>query len=427
MMPCRCHATAPLRHRATIPLVPSALAKAWTLDPAITFLNHGSFGATPRAVLDAQTQWRVQMEADPVRFLAQELEAHLDGARAELATFLGADHEDLAFMPNATAGINTVLSSLRFAPGDELLVTDHAYNAAKNALEGAAERWGARSVVVDLPFPGATPGDVCARILRAVSPRTRFALIDHVTSPTALAYPVRDLIAELAARGVETLIDGAHAPGMLELNLRALGALGADYYAGNCHKWLCAPKGSGFLWVRRERQAQIRPLAISHGANSPRTDRSRFRIEMDWTGTMDPSAYLAVADALRFGGSLLPGGWAELRARNHALAVDARDILCAALEVEPPAPDEMIGSMASVQLPFEAGPGAVQGVDLADPLHDRLLDEHGIQVMITPWPQRPAGLDWRRLVRISAAPYNSLDDYRLLAKALPEAIAGLAT
>ncbi|MDP9243753.1 MAG: aminotransferase class V-fold PLP-dependent enzyme, partial [Chloroflexota bacterium] len=163
--------------------MPSALAQAWTLDPAITFLNHGSFGATPRAVLDAQTRWRVQMEADPVRFLAQELEAHLDGARAELATFLGADHEDLAFMPNATAGINTVLSSLRFAPGDELLVTDHAYNAAKNALEGAAERWGARPVVVDLPFPGATPGDVCARILAALSPRTRFALVDHVTSP----------------------------------------------------------------------------------------------------------------------------------------------------------------------------------------------------------------------------------------------------
>jgi isopenicillin-N epimerase len=313
---------------------------------------------------------------------------------------------------------------LRFGPGDELLVTDHAYNASKNALEAAAERWGARSVVVDLPFPGATPGDVCARILAAVSPRTRFALIDHVTSPTALAYPVSDLIAELAARGVETLIDGAHAPGMLELDLAALGA---DYYAGNCHKWLCAPKGSGFLWVRRERQAQIRPLAISHGANSPRTDRSRFRLEMDWTGTMDPSAYLAVADALRFGGSLLPGGWAELRARNHALAVDARDILCAALEVQPPAPDEMIGCMASVQLPFEAGPGAVQGVDLADPLHDRLLDEHAIQVMITPWPQRPAGLAWRRLVRISAAPYNSLDDYQLLAKALPEVIAGLAT
>jgi isopenicillin-N epimerase len=408
-----------LRYRS----MPSELAKAWTLDPAITFLNHGSFGATPRAVLDAQTRWRARMEEEPVRFLAQELEGHLDAARSELATFLGSDPDDLAFVPNATAGINTVLGSLRFAPGDELLITDHAYNAARNALEAVGERWGARPVVVEVPFPDATPGDVCERILAAVSARTRLALLDHITSPTALVYPVRELIAELAARGVETLVDGAHAPGMLELDLVALGA---DYYTGNCHKWLCAPKGSGFLWARREHQPQIRPLAISHGANSPRTDRSLFRLEMDWTGTMDPSAYLSVPDALRFGGSLLPGGWDELRARNHQLALDARDLLCAALEVDPPAPDEMIGSMASVQLPFEDAPGAVQGVDLADPLHDRLLDEYHIQAMITPWPQRPAGLTWRRLVRLSAAPYNDLEDYRLLARVLPAAMASLA-
>ena len=358
-----------------------------------------------------------------MRFLAHELEGHMDSSRSELATFLHADPDDLAFVPNATAGINTVLGSLRFAPGDELLITDHAYNAAKNALEAAAARWSARPVVVEVPFPGVTPGGVCDRILAAVSPRTRLALLDHVTSPTALVYPVHELVAELAARGVATLVDGAHAPGMLALDLRALGA---DYYTGNCHKWLCAPKGSGFLWVRREHQAHIRPLAISHGANSPRTDRSLFRLQMDWTGTMDPSAYLAVPDALRFGGSLLPGGWDELRARNRALALDARDLLCTALGVDPPAPDEMIGSMASVQLPFEAGPGAVQGVDLADPLHDRLLDEYRIEAMITPWPQRPAGLAWRRLLRLSAAPYNDLDDYRLLARALPEAMASLA-
>jgi isopenicillin-N epimerase len=404
--------------------MPSELAPAWTLDPAVTFLNHGSFGATPRAVLEAQSRWRARMEADPVRFLAQELEGYLDAARSELATFLGANSDDLAFMPNATAGTNTVLASLRFAAGDELLVTDHAYNAAKNALEAVAERWGARPVVVEVPFPGTTPGDVRERILAAVTPRTRLALIDHVTSPTALVFPVEELVGELAARGIETLVDGAHAPGMLELDI---GSLGADYYAGNCHKWLCAPKGSGFLWVRRERQALVRPLAISHGANSPRTDRSRFRLEMDWTGTADPSAYLAVGDAIRFGASLVPGGWDELRHRNRALALDARDRLCAALEIDPPAPDEMIGSMASVPLPFETGPGAVQGVDLADPLHDLLLDEHGIQVVTTPWPQRPAGLAWRRLVRISAAPYNAPEDYERLAEVLPGAIASLAS
>jgi len=404
--------------------MPSELARAWTLDPAVTFLNHGSFGATPRAVLEAQTKWRARMEADPVRFLAQELEGHLDAARSELATFLGAHGDDLAFMPNATAGTNTVLASLRFAAGDELLVTDHSYNAAKNALEAVAARWGARPVVVEVPFPGTTPNDVRERVLAAVTPRTRLALVDHVTSPTALVFPVAELIGELSARGIQTLVDGAHAPGMLELDIASLGA---DYYAGNCHKWVCAPKGSGFLWVRPERQAQVRPLAISHGANSPRTDRSRFRLEMDWTGTADPSAYLAVADAIRFGASLVPGGWDELRHRNRALALEARDRLCAALEIDRPAPDEMIGSMASVPLPFETGPGAVQGVDLADPLHDLLLDEHGIQVVTTPWPQRPAGLAWRRLVRISAAPYNAPEDYERLAGVLPGAIASLAS
>lgn len=403
--------------------MPSELAAAWTLDPAIIFLNHGSFGATPRAVLEAQSRWRARMESDPVRFLSQELEGHLDAAGAALATFLGADPQDLAFVPNATAAINTVLRSLPFTAGDELLVTDHSYNAARNTLEAAAERSGARAVVVEVPFPGATPGDVCARILAAVSPRTRLVLLDHITSPTALVYPVRELVVELARRGIQTLIDGAHVPGMLDLDL---GSLGADYYAGNCHKWLSAPKGAGFLWVRRDRQDRIHPLSISHGANSPRTDRSRFRLEMDWTGTGDPSAYLSVPDALQFGESLVPGGWPELRARNRELALAARDLLCAALEVEPPVPDEMIGSMASVQLPFESGPGAVQGVDLADPLHDRLLEEFGIQVVITPWPQRPAGLAWRRLVRISAAPYNALDDYQRLARALPVAMAALA-
>lgn len=403
--------------------MPSEFARHWTLDPAIDFLNHGSYGAVPRPVLASQQAWRDRMEAEPVRFFSHDLEPALDAARAALGAFVAADPDDLAFVPNATAGFNAVLRSLRFAPGDELLTTDHEYNAVKNAMQYVAERDGARVVVAPVDFPTAGADPVMQAVLAAVTPRTRLAVLDHVTSATSLIFPLEALVAELAERGVETLVDGAHAPGQVALDVPGLGAA---YYTANLHKWVCAPKGSAFLWVRRDRQAAIRPLAISHGANSPRTDRSRFRVEFDWTGTADQSAYLAVPDAIRFGDELLPGGWAAVRERNHDLAIAGRGLLCAALGIEPAAPDEMLGSMASLPLPVETRPGRVQGIELyGDPVHDHLA-RLGMQVMVTPWPQRPDGGPWRRLVRISAAPYNDLAQYERLAAALPGAIAAAA-
>ncbi len=403
--------------------MPSEFAEHWTLDPAIAFLNHGSFGAAPRPVLAAQQVWRDRMEAEPVRFFSYELEPALDRARAALGAFVGADPNDLAFVPNATAGTNTILRSLRFDPGDELLTTDHAYNAVKNTMEYAAQRDGASVVIAPVAFPGTSPDGVVDAILGAVTTRTRLAVVDHITSATALVFPIQHLVAELTARGVETLVDGAHAPGQVDLDVPSLGA---TYYTANLHKWVCAPKGSGFIWVRPDRQALIRPLAISHGANSPRPDRSRYRVEFDWTGTADPSAYLSVPDAIGFGAQLLPGGWSALRARNHELAAAGREVLCSALGVDPPAADEMVGTMASVPLPLERRPGKVQGVELYDdPVHDYLAGL-GMQVMITPWPQRPDGGPWRRLVRISAAAYNDLEQFERLAGALPGALAAAA-
>ena len=403
--------------------MPSEFARHWTLDPGVAFLNHGSYGAAPRPVLAAQQAWRDRMEAEPVRFFSHDLEPALAAAGAALGAFVGADPDDLAFVPNATAGFNAVLRSLRFAPGDELLTTDHTYNAAKNALEFAAVQAGARVVIAPVPFPCRDPGTVVEAILAAVTPRTRLALLDHITSATALVFPIERVVAELTARGVETLVDGAHAPGQVALDVTAVGA---TFYTANLHKWVCAPKGSGFLWVRRDRQPEIRPLAISHGANSPRADLSRYRLEFDWTGTADPSAYLAVPDAIAFGDRLLPGGWQALRARNRALALDGRDLLLGALTIDRPAPDEMLACMVSVPLPVEAGAGRVQGVDLyGDPVHDQLA-ALGIQAMITPWPQRPDGGPWRRLVRISAAAYNDVSQYEALAAALPSAIRAAA-
>ena len=403
--------------------MPSEFAAHWTLDPAIAFLNHGSFGAAPRPVLAAQQAWRVQMEAEPVRFFSFELEPALDLARRALGAFVAADPDDLAFVPNATAGTNTILRSLRFDPGEELLTTDHAYNAAKNAMEYAAQRDGATVVIAPVAFPGASPSAVIEGILAAVTSRTRLAVIDHITSATALVFPIQRLVSELTASGIETLVDGAHAPGQVELDVPSIGA---TYYTANLHKWVCAPKGSGFIWVRPDHQATIRPLAISHGANSTRTDRGRFRVEFDWTGTADPTAYLCVVDAIRFGEELMPGGWAALRQRNHELAIAGRDLLCVALDVDPPAPDEMNGTMASVPLPIERRPGKVQGVELYDdPVHDHLA-ALGMQVMVTPWPQRPDGGSWRRLIRISAAAYNDLEQFERLAAALPGALAAAA-
>ena len=384
--------------------------KIWPLDPNITFLNHGSFGSCPRPVLDFQHVVQRRIERQPVQFFVRELEELLDQARGELAHFLGAQTEDLVPVPNATAGVNTVLRSLPLQPGDELLVTNHEYNACRNALDFVAERSGARVVAVEIPFPFHAASQIIEAVMSRVTARTRLALLDHVTSQTGVVFPVHRLVSGLAERGVDTLIDGAHAPGMIPLDLQRLGVA---YYTGNCHKWLCAPKGAGFLYVRRDRQKLIRPLAISHGANSRRADRSRFVIEFGWSGTWDPSAFLSVPEALRFVGSLLPGGWTEIMERNRALALAGRNILCRALKIDSPCPDEFIGSMASVPIHDASGEPVSSSPLYADALQDQLRAEHGIEVPIIPWPAAP-----KRLLRISAQLYNALGQYQHLAEAL---------
>ena len=353
------------------------------------------------------------MEAEPVRFLGRELDGRLDAAREALAAFVGADPEDLAFITNATSGVNAVLRSLTLSPADELLTTDHAYAACRNALDYAAGRWGAQVNVAVIPFPAVSRDAIVDAVLAKVTPRTRLALLDHITNPTGLILPIERLVAELARRGVETLVDGAHAPGMIPLDLRALGAA---YYSGNCHKWLCAPKGSAFLWVRRDRQADIHPLTISHGATAARPGRSRFRLEFDWTGTQDPTAWLTVPMAIEYLGGLIPGGWPALMARNHAVALDARRLLCAAAGTPPPCPDQMLGSLASVVLPDSTT--TETGWRVRDPIQGRLFDGWGIEVPIMRWPAPP-----RRLLRISAQLYNSPDQYARLADALGKELA----
>jgi isopenicillin-N epimerase len=384
-------------------------ARHWHLDPAVTFLNHGSFGACPIPVLKAQSALRLKLERQPVRFFLETVPELALQARRELGAFVGADAADLAFLPNASTAINLVLRSLTFAPGDEVLATDHGYRACLNAAHFAAQRAGAKLVVARVPFPLAGPDQVIEPVLAALTPRTRLAVLDHVTSPTGIVFPIERLVSLLAERGVDVLVDGAHALGMLPLDLTRLGAA---YYTANAHKWLCAPKGAAFLHVRRDRQERIRPLVVSHGASSPRTDISRYRLEADWTGTDDPSPHLCLPECLRFLATLTPDGIPGLMRRNQMLAREARRVVAEALGVPLPCPDTMLGSLAALPLPDAAAvPGA--GYLVVDPLQQALWEKHRIEVPIMSWPQAP-----KRSVRISAQAYNTLPQYETLARAL---------
>ena len=386
-------------------------ASHWTLDPSVAYLNHGSFGACPRAVLDVQASLRERLEREPCDFLWRDLPGLLAGARAELGSLVGADPDDLAFVPNATTGVNAVLRSLRLEPGDEILTTDHVYPACRKAIEWVAARTGAKAVVASVPFPIRNEEEVVAPVLASVSPRTRLALLDHVTSSTGLVFPLERLVRELAARGVDTLVDGAHAPGMVPLDL---GSLGAAYYAANAHKWLCAPKGAAFLHVRRDRRRLVHPVVISHGYE-PDEEGDRFRAEFDWTGTLDPTAWLAIPASIRHLASLVTGGWPEVMRRNRELVLAARDVLLGALGVEAPAPPGMLGALASIPLPAPAPGSPVAGLP-PDGL-SRWFRERGVETVFFRWPG-PAG----KVVRLSAQLYNDPEQYERLAGLLVRAI-----
>lgn len=348
------------------------------------------------------------MERNPVQFLARRLETLLDEARHTLAAFIGADPAGLVFVPNATTGVNAVVGSLRLERGDELVVTDHGYNACRNVVDHAASRAGAAVRVAPIPFPEATPDAVVSAVLAQVSDRTRLVLIDHVTSPTALVLPVERIVATLESRGIAVLVDGAHAPGMVPVDVAAIGA---SYYTGNCHKWVCAPKGSGFLVVAPPHRHAVMPPVISHGLNATRTDRSRFHLLFDWTGTGDPTPYLTVPRAIETMASLHPEGWDGVRRHNRSLVLQGRAIVAAALrDADRLPPEQMVGSMASI--PLTPGTGATDGGD-GDRLSAELRDRFAIEVPVPLWPRSPA-----RVLRISAQLYNRLEDYERLASAL---------
>jgi len=368
-----------------------ALRRRFPLEPGVAFLNHGSYGAAPRAVLAEAARWRARMDANPDRFFREILPGALRSAAARLARFLNSRAEDLAFVENATTGVNAVLRSLELRRGDEILANSHTYGAVRQAIRHACVQAGAKLVEagIDLPVPDGKYLE--EQIVQAIGPRTRLVVLDHVASPTGLVFPVKRIAALARRRGARVLVDGAHAPGQIALDLPSLGA---DWYAGNCHKWLFAPKGCGFLWARREAQRGLHPPVISHGYGQG------FTAEFDWTGTRDFSAWLAVTSALDFYLSLGPE---RLRIRNHQLAVHAAERIARAWGTQTDGPPELHGAMMAIRLP-----GRLQRREPAR-LMAELLRRHRVVVAVMP----VAGGLW---ARISAQGYNApADYYRLLA------------
>ena len=384
----------------------SDLRELFLLRPDVVFLNHGSFGACPRPVFEIYQQWQRELERQPVEFLGRRFTDLMRTARQVLGTFVGADTDDLVYVPNATTGLNVVARSLPLQPGDQVLATDHEYGALDRTWRFVCAKRNAVYVNKPLPLPIRSVEEAIETIWAGVTPHTRVLFISHITSPTALILPVAELIRRAREAGILTVVDGAHAPGQIPLDLTVLGA---DFYAGNPHKWTCSPKGSAFLYARREMQHLLEPLVVSWGWN--RGDESaglldlgdhssRFVDEQEWQGTRDPAAYLSVPAAIQFQAE---HNWPRVRQECHELVRHARQAISEMTEIEPICPDspEWYAQMVTIPLPPCE----------AEQLKSRLYDEYRVEVPIITWGDR-------QFVRVSVQGYNTREDVEMLLKAL---------
>lgn len=385
------------RERAAAP-VASAGAE-FLLRPGITFLNHGSFGACPRSVFETYQRWQRTLEEQPVEFLGRRLDGLLADARAPLGAFLGVSPDNLVFVPNTTYGVNVIAHSFPLEPGDEVLGTDHEYGAVERTWTFVCEAKGAHYRSQPIPLPGASAEAVIEQLWQGVTPRTRALVISHITSPTALIFPVAAICRRAAAAGIVTIIDGAHAPGQIPLNLDELGA---DFYTGNLHKWLCAPKGSAFLYARPDRQPMLQPLVVSWGWRAIAPGPSSFQDYFGWTGTRDPAAYLSVPAALDFQHQ---HDWPIVRAACHGLAASASQRIGALTGLAPISPEtpDWYSQMRAIPIPR---------TDISrEELQRRLWDDYQIEIPVVDWQDQ-------RFVRISVQAYNTPADVDRLIAAL---------
>jgi isopenicillin-N epimerase len=372
------------------------------LEAGTHFLNHGSFGATPRVVLDAAGRWREWMEANPDHFLREVLPQQLRHEAARLATHVHAHAQDIVFVENATTGINAVLRSLDFQPDDEIVATSQCYGAVRQTIRYVCERTGSRFVEARIPLPVTSEQDILSPVAERLSLRTKLVVLDHIAWPTGLVFPVAHMAALARQRGIKVLVDGAHAPGQLDLDVSALGA---DWYVGNCHKWLFAPKGCAFLWATGGAKEGLRPLAISHGYGQG------FTAEFDWTGTRDFSPWLAVGEALDFVERL---GAHRMRTYNHDLVVRAGERIAAAWHSELDGPPELHRSMIGIRLPRHMQAYGPPAAETAKQLQARIFAEHRVVVAIV-------AVGEALWARISGQIYNIPEDFEALVAATLDA------
>ena len=380
------------------------LRTLFLLQPDIVFLNHGSFGACPRPVFEIYQNWQLELERQPVAFLGRKFTSLMQQAREALGIYVGAAADDLVYVPNATAGLNMIARSLPLESGEEVLTTDHEYGALDRTWRFVCDKRGAHYVRQPLPLPVESVEKVIETIWAGITKRTRVLFISHITSPTALILPVAELARRAREAGIITVVDGAHAPGQIPLNLSALGV---DFYAGNCHKWLMAPKGAGFVYARPEMQPLLEPLVVSWGWQSYSPGPSRFIDEQEYQGTRDIAAYLAVPAAIQF---MEEYDWTVVRANCHELLRTARRQITALTGLEPISPDDPTWFAQMAAFPLPAGEG--------DILQRKLYDRFNIEIPIITW-------NGQTLVRLSVQGYNTPADIAALLAALRQLLVGL--
>lgn len=375
-----------------------SLKELFLLDPTVVFLNHGSFGACPRPVFEEYQQWQCRLEEQPVKFIGRDLGGYLHHARQVLGDYVGSPANDLVYIPNATFGINIVGRSLPLGPGDEVLATDHEYGANDRLWTFLGRKQGFSYVRQPVPLPATSPAEIVEQIWQGVTPRTRLIFLSHITSCSALRLPVEEICRRAREAGILTLIDGAHAPGHIPLDMQAIGA---DFYAGNCHKWLCAPKGAAFLYARPERQAMLEPLIVSWGWEAEKQSDSLFIDHQQWLGTNDPAAWLAVPAAIQFQAA---HNWPAVQAQCHQLAHQAID---------------RIGQLTGLPALYADDAGFYHQMAIAalPPIADlaafknRLYDEYRVEIPLIAW-------QGYQFIRISVQAYNSQTDVDSLINAL---------
>ncbi len=387
----------------------SPLIRYWQINPEIVYLNHASFGACPLPVYEQQRNFMDEQEKEAVDFFVNHLPGHYAAAKQKLAETLGADPNDLVFVPNTTTGVNTILHALPSKAGDEWLTTSHAYGACALAMQHYAKQKNCQVNVAPIPFPLQTKQEVIDAIEKAITPKTTFAMIDHITSATGSIFPVEELIALLHRHNILVLIDGAHAPGMVDLNIAALGA---DFYVGNCHKWLFTPKGSALMHVQPQHQSWVTPLVISHFNDKAAGTAAHWSNQFLWDGTHDFSAFLSVKAGIEFGEVVLDGAWPAIRKHNRDLALQAGHYLCDLMHTTMPAPDDMIGFLVNVKVPDgEIPPGAKY--NYTTHLKRILFEKYKIEVPVFYFPAAP-----QQWVRISTQVYNTMEQYEYLGECL---------